>query len=112
MCDGDKYYSNNKINNNKNNNNSLKDLGIMVSLLQFWRLFNGCSGFLCPAGWYFTIVHSTNIFYEFIFVVADVSKTYILTNHDYTVHVCKMCFTFYVHTMTIYVHKNQHQKKE
>jgi len=63
MYDGDKYYSNNKIDNNKNNDNSLKDLGIMVSLLQFWRLFNGHSRFLCPSGWYFTTLHSTNIFF-------------------------------------------------
>jgi len=74
---GDKYYSNNKINNNNNNDNSGKDLDIMVSLLQFWRLFNGHFGFLCPAGWYFITVHTTNIFYSFIFVVAVVSKTYI-----------------------------------
>jgi hypothetical protein len=59
---------------------------------------------LCLSGCYFTTVHSTNIFYSFIFVVAIVSKTYILMNHDYTVYVCKMCFTFYVHTMTVYVH--------
>jgi len=86
MYDGDKYYSNNKINNKKhNNNNSLKYLGIMVSLLQFWRLFNRCSGFLCPASWYFTTVHSTNVFYSFIFVVVVVSKTYILMNRDCTV---------------------------
>jgi len=109
---GDKYYSNNKINNNNNNDNSDKDLDIMVSLLQFWRPFNGHSGFLCPAGWYFITVHTTNIFYFFIFVVAVVSKTYILMNSDCTVYVCKMCFTFYVRTMTIYVHKNQYQKKE
>ena len=89
-----------------------KDLDIMVSLLQFWRLFNGRAGFLCPAGCYFITVHTTNIFYSFILVVAVVSKTYILMNFDYTVCVCKMCLSFYVHTMTIYVHINQYQKKK